>query len=280
MPAALVRVIALAILAVSMARAEGVTKSGHAVAHNGSNIYYEVHGTGPRFLLMGFQLQPGHPSVQAFVDGLGKDYKIIIASYPPGESNPNAGEAMMYTFTPAAVTRDYLEIANAAGADEFAYYGYSWGAVCGLQIALRSDRLKALVAGGFPMINGPYRQIQQTLHAIVFSEAKAKLPPESARQMLTYYEALQSFDDRAIQGRLEIPRLNFVGTRDHFTFPGNVEVEFYKRFSESNGELKAAGWDVISVPDRDHGSTTAPEVVVPLLRKWLAEKWPQDETRR
>ena len=60
------------------------------------------------------------------------------------------------TLTAAAVAADLLAIADAAGADRFAYYGYSWLALAGLQLALRTDRLTALAMGGYPPLGGPY----------------------------------------------------------------------------------------------------------------------------
>lgn len=243
-------------------------EAGYAVAHDGSNIYYEVHGTGHKFLLVGFQLRPSDPSVHKFVDGLGDDYRLILVEYPA-----EASEAKMYTLTPTAVARDYLAVAKAAGADEFAFYGYSWGAVCGLQLALRTDRMKALIAGGFPMINGPYSEIRKTLRATVFDNAASPLAPEYARQLLTYYEGLKSFDDHVIQSRLKIPRLNFLGAQDRVTYAGGIDIDFFRIFNESSNELKAAGWDVITMPDKDHMTALAPEVVIPLVKKWLHDNW-------
>jgi pimeloyl-ACP methyl ester carboxylesterase len=60
------------------------------------------------------------------------------------------------TLTPDNLARDFLVVADAAGAERFAWYGYSWLAVGGLQLALRSDRVAALVMGGWPPIGGPY----------------------------------------------------------------------------------------------------------------------------
>src|SRR5688572_22272872 len=125
---------ALAVLAAPMVFAAGAVKSGHAVAHDGTDIYFEVHGTGSKYLLLlGFR--PGSAGLKEFVEGLGHNYKLIVAEYP--------GEPKMYTFTPAAVARDYLAIAREAGADEFALYGYSGGAAMALQLALRTDRVRA-----------------------------------------------------------------------------------------------------------------------------------------
>lgn len=260
--------IAVTMLLTSTAFGGGQYTSGHAVAHDGSQIYYEVHGTGRKFLLFGFQLQPGAPTVQQFVEGLGQDYKLVLARYPGG-----AREARMYSLTPAAVARDYLAVADAVGADEFAFYGYSWGAVCGLQLAIRSPRLKALVAGGFPMIDGPYPDMLKTLRLRVIEHVQSDSAREFDRQILTFYEGLQSFDDRSVQSELRIPRLNFVGTEDSVTFPGNVHVEFFKIFDHGRKELTAAGWQVVSLTGKNHSTGSGPDVVVPLVRNWLGENW-------
>lgn len=245
-------------------------RSGHTSAHDGSDINFEVHGTGPRYLLFGFNLQLHSPQLQEFVAGLGQDYKLIVLDYP--------GEPKMYTLTPAAVVRDYLAVADAAGAETFAFYGYSWGAACGLQLALRTDRVKALIAGGFPMIGGPYLPLRNTLRKRIFENAALPDGQRGSwaefRQFLTFYEALQSFDDRLIQKRLTMPRLNFVGTDDRVTFFGGDTVEFYKLFNENKREIEAAGWDVMAVQGENHLTALSPRVSVPLIRQWLKQKWP------
>ncbi|SFT95861.1 alpha/beta hydrolase [Arthrobacter sp. ov118] len=63
------------------------------------------------------------------------------------------------TLTPDNVAADLLAIADAAGADTFAYYGYSWLALAGLQLAIRTDRLWALAMGGYPPLEGPYQSM-------------------------------------------------------------------------------------------------------------------------
>jgi len=58
------------------------------------------------------------------------------------------------TLTPINVASDILAVADAVVADRFAYYGYSWLALIGLQLAIRTDRLAALIMGGFPPLGG------------------------------------------------------------------------------------------------------------------------------
>ena len=83
------------------------------------------------------------------------------------------------TLTPANVAADLLAIADAAGADTFAYYGYSWLALAGLQLAVRTDRLWALAMGGFPPLDGPYQSmlsVTRSAHRMA-SEAAAQSEP-------------------------------------------------------------------------------------------------------
>src|SRR5882724_1166490 len=109
-------------------------RPGTAIAHDGTQIHFEVLGDqGPFVLLTHATAELGDRTAQrAYASLLGQDYRLIFIQYP--------GEPKLYTLTPAAVTRDYLAIVDAAGADRFYYYGYSFGCVTGLQLALRTDR--------------------------------------------------------------------------------------------------------------------------------------------
>jgi len=57
------------------------------------------------------------------------------------------------------IVNDFLHIADQMNIGRFAYYGYSWLALAGLQLALRTDRLDSLVMGGFPPYGGPYAEM-------------------------------------------------------------------------------------------------------------------------
>ena len=84
------------------------------------------------------------------------------------------------TLTPDALAADALAIADAAGAATFAWYGYSWLALTGLQVALRTDRLWALAMGGYPPLDGPYAaMLDVTRAAHALSVAAAAAPPAS-----------------------------------------------------------------------------------------------------
>lgn len=82
------------------------------------------------------------------------------------------------TLTPDNAVGDILAVADAVGAGRFAYYGYSWLALCGLQLAIRTDRLTALVMGGFPPIDGPYQERLRVTAATHAMAQDARPAPE------------------------------------------------------------------------------------------------------
>jgi hypothetical protein len=127
------------------------------------------------------------------------------------DGTPGAGHP-----TPENITADLLAIDDAANADIFACYGYSWLALCGLQLAIRTNRLWALIMGGYPPLDGPYKSMLAVTKAAHSMAAGARqqaptadttaLPgdwdavmvqanEQQTRQFVTLYEALQGFDD-------------------------------------------------------------------------------------
>src|SRR5947207_3386607 len=213
------------------------THMPEATLHDGSTIEIEVHGTGPTLLLpvnpqpvTGPQAEQmrqygADPALgQSLIKGLSDAFRIVAFDYE--------GQCLRRpkpdTLTPANTANDLLAVADAAEADRFAYYGYSWLALIGLQLAIRTDRLSALIMGGFPPLNGPYEEMLLVTIAAyeMASGARAKpsadesewsdisLSRDQTRQFVTLYQDLQGFDDRAAQALLTCPRLCFVGSKD------------------------------------------------------------------
>ena len=199
------------------------------------------------------------------------------------------------TLTADAVAADLLAVADAAGADRFAYYGYSWLALAGLQLALRTDRLTALAMGGYPPLGGPYPAmltVTRAAHALALAARDA--PPEPAAapepgdwdsvqmtqspeltgQYVTLYESLVGFDDRASLD-LDVPRLVVVGSEDDITYGpawGDVEVVIAGAVVRRRAELEAGGWDVEVLDGKDHLSAMQADAVLPVLEPWLTAR--------
>ena len=278
--------------------------------HDASTIAVEVHGRGPTVLLP-VNPQPvegpqademrrwgADPALgRALIEGLSDAFQVVAFDYE--------GHLLQVpkpdTLTPANVAGDLLAVADAAGADRFAYYGYSWLALAGLQLAIRTDRLAALVMGGFPPLDGPYGQMLQVTtatHAMAssasapstaptsqpaketsdqpdWSQVEVSLTEAQTRQFVTLYQALQDFDDRAVQAQLSCPRLCFVGSADEITYDerwGGLQVSFAGPVINRRAELEALGWQVRVLEGLDHTQAMQAVRVVPILRHWLITK--------
>ncbi len=246
-------------------------------AHDGSELYYEVRGTDGPWVLAFVNPRPprgplGAPTrkmITALDEEMSGRYRVVLVDYP-GSPKPD-------TLTPAAVTQDLLAVADAAGADRFAWWGYSWGAVIGLQLGARSDRVSALVCGGFPPLRGPYREMLTLTRDLV--EGRAKIPVvklalpgflrRKASQFVTYYEGLQAFDDNAAQQLLQMPRLCYVGSEDHVQVNGEVVTSLANTVVEQRDALEGLGWDVVVVDGCNHRQAMAPDVFRSTVLPWL-----------
>jgi pimeloyl-ACP methyl ester carboxylesterase len=209
------------------------------------------------------------------------DYEGHLAQHPkPG------------TLCASTVATDLLAIADAAGADRFAYYGYSWLALAGLQLAIRTDRLTALAMGGFPPLDGPYGPMLTVTHAAHrmalanrdkqpaaaevqpgdWDAVEVTQTPDQTQQYVTLYESLQGFDERAALDRLSVPRLAFAGANDNITYGPNWDnayVAMADALGRHRDELIKRGWTVEIIPETDHMSAMQATNVLPILTPWL-----------
>ncbi|MDA0568051.1 alpha/beta hydrolase [Streptomonospora sp. S1-112] len=161
-------------------------KGRHAMpqarTHDGSTIDFEVQGEGPTLLLpldpapvegaraeelraWGTDPALGH----SLMTGLADLVRVVAFPY----ENHVQAHPKPDTLTADNVAADMLAVADAAGAERFAYYGYSWLALTGLQLALRTDRLSALAMGGFPPLGGPYAEMLRVTE-VTHERAKAQ----------------------------------------------------------------------------------------------------------
>ena len=265
----------------------------------------EVHGSGPTVLMPvnpvpveGPQADEmrkwgADPSLgRSLIDGLSDSFRVVAFDYEGHVLKVPKPD----TLTPGNVVRDLLAVADAAGADRFAYYGYSWLALTGLQLAIRTDRLAALVMGGYPPLDGPYAgmlKVTAATHAMAVANSTSPRPavpaaePEGdadwstvevtlseaqTRQFVTLYEALQGFDDRAAQVQIRCPRLCFAGSADEIDYEerwGGVRVSLAAPLIQRRAELEALGWEVRVLEGMDHMQGMQAVNVLPILRPWL-----------
>jgi pimeloyl-ACP methyl ester carboxylesterase len=286
-----------------------------ASLHDGSTIEVEVQGEGPALLLPVNPRPVEGPQAEELrrwgtdpalgrklVDGLKDAFRVVAFDYEGHVlATPKPD-----TLVPDNLAGDFLAVADSAGAARFAWYGYSWLAVAGLQLAIRTDRVSALVMGGFPPIDGPYDEmlrITAATHRLAteprdpaapaatpasspeetdWSTVEVTLSEAQTRQFVTLYQALQGFDDRAAQARLACPRLCFAGAADDIEYGerwGGVRVRMAAPLLERRGELEAYGWDVRVLDGLDHTQAMQADTVLPVLRPWLTAQVPVTTTR-
>ncbi len=261
-----------------------------AKLHDGSTVELEIHGEGPTLLLP----ENPHPVVgpqademkkygadpalgQALIQGLSNIYRVVAFDYQGNVLNIPKPD----TLTPENVANDLLAVADAVNADQFVYYGYSWLAMVGLQLALRTTRLSGLIMGGFPPLNGPYREMLRVTTASYERAAGILIPQEEdewssssltvgqTQQFMTLYQALQDFDDHAAQSQITCPRLCFAGTADAIQYGkdwGDVLVNIGGPLVNGQAELEALGWDVRVLDGLDHMQAMQAAQVVPIIR--------------
>jgi pimeloyl-ACP methyl ester carboxylesterase len=287
-----------------------MAETAEALLHDGSIIPVTSHGDGP-VLVLPVRLEPYEPAAAetmrkwggdpdlgpALVRGLSGSNRLIVADYEGHRMAHPAAE----TLTPDNLAADLLAIADAADAAVFGYFGYSWLALSGLQLALRTDRLRALAMGGFPPLDGPYQAmlaVTRAAHAMSTQEADpAWVPVDDAepgdwdsaavqtteaqtRQFVTLYEALQDFDDSAAAVPDDLRRLAFAGAEDKIDYSpqwGGVTVRIGEPLAAHRDELTAAGWDVRVLPGLDHLGAMHSSIVLPILVGWLRKVgWAKD----
>lgn len=277
-----------------------------ATLHDGSAIEIEVHGRGPTLLLPVNPQPITGPQAEAMrqwgadpalghslIVGLRDVFRVVAFDYEGHLLRAPQPDSL----TPANAVSDLLAIADAAAADRFAYYGYSWLALIGLQLAIGTDRLTALVMGGFPPLNGPYAamlRVTTAAHEMAVAAAKRDegaadqrppveagdwssvqitMPPDQTQQFVTLYQALQEFDDHAAQARIRCPRLCFAGSADEIQYGpqwGDVLVSIAGPLLAERAELESLGWEVRVLDGLAHLQAMQAKQVVPILRSWLA----------
>src|SRR5262245_29627493 len=246
--------------------------------HDGKTIDIEITGTGPNLLMPANPIPIEGPQAEAMeqwgadpalgrrlIDGLADVARVIAFDY---EGHVLANPKPL-TLTPANVVADIVAVAEAADAARFAWYGYSWLGVAGLQLAATTDRLTGLALGGWPPIDGPYADMLKVTTAgwelATGSRqsqgedewASAYLAVDQSRQFVTLYEALRGFDDRAAVRSIaaDVERLCLVGSKDEIQYGpswGDVFVSLAEPVVSGRVELEGLGWEVHVLDGLDH----------------------------
>ncbi|MCM3782435.1 alpha/beta hydrolase [Neobacillus mesonae] len=231
-----------------------------------------------------------------FVEGLADTFQVVYFDY----------EGLLFqhpveNLTAEKIVKDLLYIADEMNVKSFSYYGYSWLALIGLQLAIRTSRLDSLVMGGFPPYDGPYKEmmiVTNKTHTLALNNQKQaakdakdagnpQYPDELdwdnmtvtmdscvTSQFVTLYQSLMTFNDHSIQHQLNLPRLAFAGEKDTIVYGrnfGNVTVDIAGLLNKNKENLIQLGWDVelLKGNQMDHTQAMQPAAVLPLIKPWF-----------
>lgn len=229
-----------------------------------------------------------------FIEGLVDKFQVLYFDYEGHRLQHPSPENL----TPENLVKDLLTIADEMNVKTFSYFGYSWLALVGLQLAIRTARLESLIMGGFPPLDGPYKEMmvvtnktyEQALYnqnsSVIKDDAhinpekfdweniEVQIDTNQTKQFVTMYKNLMEFDDRDIQPKLVIPRLAFAGEKDTIVYGenfGSVTVDIIGVLQKNKQELEHLGWDIdiLKGNDMDHTKAMQPITVLPLIKQWL-----------
>jgi pimeloyl-ACP methyl ester carboxylesterase len=232
-------------------------------------IHFEVFGRSAP-LMLGYPIMLdvdpsdlGAQALDGYLARLTDRYRVLVMAYPNRRENKTGSLPLL---TADQVCHDLISIADAAGFERFAWWGFSWGGLVGLQLASRTDRVSALVCGAWPPLEGPHKD---TLHAM---RKLASDPPPglsvSPRDFVPFYESVQDWSEADALKRITCPRMAFVGSDDEFELAG-VKLRFAETIRKHQRDLEERGWHITQIPGRDHSVFADPATVVPIVRAFL-----------
>lgn len=243
-----------------------------------SGVFWERRGQGPALLLgpailesQGEIIGPPMDDVLArYLARLTDRFTVVTVDYPGIGRSRNIDP---FALTADQVCTDLLHVADAAGFDHFVYWGTSWGAAMGLQLAVRTRRLNGLIMGAWTPLGAPY--------GTVLEGARRSLPdPEPGslkvlrdkaqyQQWVTLYESVQVFDEAGALAAVSCPRLVYVGEHGD-SDAGGLELPIASAVRGRRTEIEAAGWQVEILPDLDHGGAVmSPDMVIDRIDPFL-----------
>lgn len=209
---------------------------------------FDVRGSGPALIV--FDRQPS-----GYYDRLTDRYRVVVIADPPTDNSP-----AFWSLTADRVCADVLAVADAAGVDRFAWYGFSFGSVAGLQLASRTNRLSALVCGGWPPLGAPYAE------TLAYAEEEAAQGRTSA---VTFYRSIRSWPEREAVSKLTCPRMTFAGTKDEFVAGKSQRIRIGPLIAGHRAELERMGWIVQLIDGFGHELGGRPDIVMPIVGRFL-----------
>src|SRR5438477_5925021 len=229
----MLRSIVAASLLLSAAAVVGAQTTGHRVPVNGMRMYYEVSGTGePLIVLHGAYMNI--PTMGAIIPRLARTHKVYALEFQGHGRTTDIDRPITYQ----NLADDVAAFMNAVGLQKADIFGYSMGAIAGLQLAIRHPAKvnKLVFAGGAYDFEGwqpefkamiPKQTVEMMLQTPFAKEypklaANPKGFPELARKVIALQNEPMAWesDVRA----LKLPVLIIGGDADGATLEHYVQM--------------------------------------------------------
>lgn len=242
-----------------------------------NGVYFEVHGSGTP-LFLGFPLMASQTDVfgaeagavrDSFLAGLVDRYSVLLTDYP---SIGRSTTIPAVQLTLDRVCADMLAVADAASFARFAWWGGTFGAVTGMALAARSDRVTALLSAGWSPLGTPYKGMVAAVLAQLHD------PPAHARVILrdlaqyaqwsTFYSSLGEEWEKDTMPRIRCPRAVIYGEQAESSV-GDCPLPIAATVRAHRAELVRMGWEVVELPGADASLVLQPDPLVPAARSFF-----------
>jgi pimeloyl-ACP methyl ester carboxylesterase len=133
-----------------------------ATSPDGTQIAYDITGTGPALLLLhGGGHTRGHWHAAGYVERLQSAFTVIAIDIRGNGASDKPTDPAAYTTDKHC--QDVLAVADACGVARFTLWGFSYGGNIGRYLAARSERIAKLIVIGIPFGLGAAGAFRQSI---------------------------------------------------------------------------------------------------------------------
>ena len=145
----------------ALATRSNVGPATDTIAAGGLQIGYDIHGDGPPLVMLHGATSTGREDFAAQIPAFSKAFRLFL---PDARGHGSTRWDVADGFTYEQLVDDLLAFVDALGLDTFHLFGFSMGAMTGLQFASRHpDRLRTLVVAGITTQREPRASVARRL---------------------------------------------------------------------------------------------------------------------
>jgi pimeloyl-ACP methyl ester carboxylesterase len=234
----------------------------HSLEVDRATLAYTVSGSGPGLLVPWCNFDWNDTT---YVDTLAASFTVVVAA-PRGYAKSTWLDDGSYHA--AQLFEDLLAVCDAVGLDRFSLFGYSLTAAVSVRLAAASDRVDAVVAGGFPWC-ADLSKLQADVRA------RTDVPDEARERELSvqlgfdvraaraFYDDLSHLPPGALVDDVSRPLFTFWGSDDEV-------IDGFEGIGHLEAALRDRGIGYRVMPGPDHAATLLSlDGLLPELTAWL-----------